>query len=161
MTLTLNRPFTPEEAERLLTRTKAASEALEVLLCARAVHADETGVDQQDFTRLLGLLGNDKQDTLCDYLQRSCTVLAQRPLTHPLWPAEVISLYDVGVVDRDELLDYLATFPYEQSPISEDPAYETTGPAEFATITQAVDLRRLTRQDYAELHDHIHARLQP
>lgn len=80
---------------------------------------------------------------------------AERPSTHPFWPREMIDRHRAGEVSRNDLMEYLATFPYVPRQPSEDPGYEVPHPGEFGNVSFA-----LNRDEYAELYDRIHQRKQ-
>ena len=88
MTLTLIPPSTPDEATQQLAQLQGTTVALAVLRRVQLVKAAEAGVTQQ---QLAGALGR-AQSSISEYLARARTSLADRPATHPLWPAEVIDL---------------------------------------------------------------------
>ena len=75
----------------------------------------------------------------------------------PLWPAEVIDLYAAGLLPRDEVLSYLATYPYIDPEPTDDPAYTVTQPGEFGEVAAANWSGKLSDADYADLYDLLHA----
>lgn len=154
ITTTITAPKTLTGAEYLtqLKRSTAALDALTTLIRAQFAQLPELNIPQLQVVEALGCA----QSTVSQRIKDARAALAQRPEGHPLWPADAIALYDSGIWSREELLDYLADFPYEPRRPSEDPAYETTHPGQFANITRAVGRGQLTRQDYADLYDLIH-----
>jgi len=153
-TTTITAPETLTEAEYLsqLKRSTAALDALTTLIRAQFARLPELDIPQLRVAHALGCA----QSTVSQRIKDARAALAQRPEGHPLWPAEAIALYDGGIWSREELLHYLADFPYEPRQPSEDPAYETISPGQFANITRAVGRGQLTRQDYADLYDLLH-----
>lgn len=76
---------------------------------------------------------------------------AERTATHPLWPSEMIDRYRRGGVSREDLMAYLASFPYVPPTPTYDPAYEPVQPGEFFSVSMA-----LSSQEYAELYARMH-----
>ena len=153
MTLTLIPPSTPDEATQQLAQLQGTTVALAVLRRVQLVKAAEAGVTQQ---QLAGALGR-AQSSISEYLARARTSLADRPATHPLWPAEVIDLYAAGLLPRDEVLSYLASYPYIDPAPTDDPAYTVTQPGEFGEVAAAHWSGKLSEADYADLYDLLHA----
>ena len=152
MTLTLTPPTTPDEATQQLAQLQGIPTALDMLRRVQLVKAADLGVTQQ---QLAGALGR-AQSSISEYLARARTSLADRPATHPLWPAEIIDLYAAGLLPRNEVLSYLATYPYIDPAPTDDPAYAVTQPGEFGEVAAAHWNDKLSDADYADLYALMH-----
>ena len=153
MSLTLIPPTTPDEATQQLAQLQGIPTAIDVLRRVQLVKAADLGVTQQ---QLAGALDR-AQSSISEYLARARASLADRPTTHPLWPAEIIDLYAAGLLPRDEVLSYLASYPYIDPALTDDPAYTVTQPGEFGEVAAAHWSGKLSEADYADLYDLLHA----
>ncbi|MBB4734794.1 hypothetical protein HDA30_000302 [Micrococcus cohnii] len=88
-------------------------------------------------------------------MQNTVTLSVEGVAGTPL-PEEAIDHYVSGRVGRDELLDYLAAYPYVKPEPSDDPEYDMLDPQEFGVVVLAVDTGKLTESDYADLYARRH-----